>query len=261
MTVTGHLSSRLNALPGLRHAFLGRKGGTSNGIYASLNCGLGSDDAPQAVAENRALAARHLEIPPDHLLTLFQIHSPEVIFVETPWTKDKAHQADAMVTKTPGIALGILAADCAPVLFADPKAQIIGAAHSGWQGALKGVLEATLDMMESQGADRANISAAIGPCISRKNYEVGPEFVARFTEVDTDNDRFFLASQKQDHQMFDLPAYAAQRLAHAGVTEIDLLDLCTYENEFEFFSYRRCTHRQEGDYGRNLSAIVLEGEG
>lgn len=239
-----------------RHGFFGRRGGVSGGLYTGLNCGFGSGDDAARVAANRACAAAALDVPPERLLTLYQIHSPETVTVTQPWERARAPRADAMVTREPGLALGILTADCAPVLLADAQARVIGAAHAGWKGALGGVLESALIAMERLGAVRAHIRAVIGPCISQANYEVGPEFHERFIAADVENQRFFVPSPRADHWMFDLSAYAAARLIAAGV-EACAIGACTYADAAAYFSFRRATHRGEPDYGRNLSAIAL----
>jgi YfiH family protein len=239
------------------HGFFTREGGVSRGIYASLNCGFGSADAPEAVAENRARAMAGMGLEAKALVTIYQIHSSRVTTVTRPWLPADAPEGDAMVTKVGGIALGILAADCVPVLFADAEAKVIGAAHAGWRGALDGVLEATLAAMEALGAARSRISAAIGPSIGRDAYEVGAEFEQRFRDADRANARFFTPSKQPGHFQFDLQGFAAARLKNASVGTIDLLGLCTYAEPRRFFSYRRATHRGEKDYGRNLSAIAL----
>lgn len=249
----------LASVPGIRHAFFTRAGGVSAGIYAGLNGGIGSNDAPENVQENRRRMAAALNVPPEKLLTLYQVHSPDVVVATEPWQASTRPRADAMVTKTPGIALGVTAADCGPVLMVDPKARVIGAAHAGWKGALGGVLEATVDAMEGQGASRGDIVVGLGPMLRQRNYEVGMEFVARFEEADADNARFFTSASRNGHAMFDLPGYIHARLAAAGVLLVDDIDLCTYADEDSFFSYRRSTHRKEGDYGRHVHAIVLEG--
>jgi YfiH family protein len=246
----------LSALPTIRHAFFTREGGVSDGIYASLNGGLGSKDAPDKVRENRSRMAAALGVAPARFLTCFQIHSPHVVVAETPWTRESAPQADAIVTREPGLAIGVLTADCGPLLFADPEAGVIGAAHSGWKGAISGVMEATVAAMERLGARRGHIRAALGPLIRQENYEVGPEFVARFTAEDQANARYFAPSARNDHAMFDLPGYVAARAARAGIAFEDL-KLCTYADPDRFFSYRRTTHRGEADYGRHVNAIVL----
>ncbi|HEX7776074.1 MAG TPA: peptidoglycan editing factor PgeF [Parvibaculum sp.] len=250
----------LDVLTHIRHGFFTREGGVSKGIYASLNCGYGSNDDKGAVSENRARIAQGLSVAPEKLLTVYQVHSPRVIHVTEPWSPADAPQADAMVTDRSNVALGILAADCAPVLFADNAARVIGAAHAGWKGAFTGVLEATIEAMTGLGAARERIVAAIGPCISRDAYEVGPEFRDRFLETDAANGKWFTPSARDTHFMFDLPAYAASRLDAAGVAAVTTLGLCTYADEKRFFSYRRTTHRGEPDYGRQMSAIALRAE-
>lgn len=242
---------------GIRHAFFTRQGGVSTGLYASLNGGIGSDDDKAAVAENRARMAGHLGVEPTHFLSLYQIHSPTCLTVTQPWPAGERPQADAFVTRRKGIALGIGTADCGPVLFADPKMQIIGAAHAGWKGAKGGVLEATIAAMEELGARRERIIAALGPMLSQTNYEVGPEFLAQFLAEDAANIRFFRAGEKVDHPHFDLPGYISMRLARAKVGTIEDMAFCTYADEARFYSYRRKTHRGEADYGRLISAIVL----
>ena len=246
----------LTALSNVRHAFFTREGGVSDGIYASLNGGLGSKDEADKVRENRSRMAAALGVAPARFLTCYQIHSPNVVVAETPWAREATPEADAIVTREPGLAIGVLTADCGPVLFADGEAGVVGAAHSGWKGALGGVLEATIAAMERLGAKRHNIRAALGPLIRQENYEVGPEFVARYAAADPDNARYFSPSAKADHAMFDLPSYIAARLARAGVAFEDLA-LCTYADPQRFFSYRRTTHRAEPDYGRHVNAIVL----
>ena len=249
----------LDVLPHIRHGFFTREGGVSKGIYASLNCGYGSNDERDAVRENRARIASSLSVEREKLLTAYQIHSARVVEVTQPWTPEAAPEADAMVTAEPNIALGILTADCAPVLFADKEARVIGAAHAGWKGATGGVLEATINAMEKLGAKRQTIAAAVGPCISQEAYEVGPEFHAAFMNENPDNSRWFTPSEKDAHFMFDLPGYVGERLAKAGIGTVALLGRCTYQDEKRFFSYRRTTHRQEDDYGRQISALMLRG--
>lgn len=250
----------LDALNHIRHGFFTREGGVSKGIYASLNCGYGSDDDKGAVTENRARIAQGLSVETDKLLTVHQVHSPTVIRVTGIWTPATAPQADAMVTNLPNIGLGVLAADCAPVLFADETARVIGAAHAGWKGAFTGVLEATVEAMVDLGAARTRIVAAIGPCISRDAYEVGPEFRGRFLEASAANEKWFTPSARESHFMFDLPAYAASRLDAAQISTVAELGVCTYADEKRFFSYRRTTHRGETDYGRQMSAIALRAD-
>jgi YfiH family protein len=250
-------ASSLTRLPGIRHAFFTRDGGVSEGVYATLNGGIGSDDAPENVNENRGRMAAALGVAPERLLTAYQIHSPTVVTAQQAWSREARPRADAIVTRVPGLALGISTADCGPVLFADSKAGIIGAAHAGWRGALTGVLEATIAAMEKLGAARSNIAAALGPMIRQGNYEVGPEFVARFNEADGSNARFFAASEKAGHAKFDLPGFIAARLTGAGISQIEDLGLCTYAAPERFYSYRRSTHRAESDYGRHINAIAL----
>lgn len=245
------------ALAGIRHGFFTRQGGHSTGLFDSLNCGMGSGDDKQVVAKNRAVVAEKLGLAPDCLLSAWQIHSPDAAVVSAPWDGEERPRVDALVTKTPGLGLGVLTADCGPVLFADPQAKVIGAAHAGWKGALTGVTARTLDVMEEQGASRRNITAVIGPMISRAAYEVGPEFPGRFIEADAENARYFTASPRPGHYMFDLPGYLANRLRAEGVGTVVNLALCTFGDEQRFFSYRRATHRNEKDYGRLISAIAL----
>src|ERR1700676_2608811 len=249
-------SPLLSAIPGLRHAFFSREGGVSEGIYAGLNGGLGSDDDPVNVAENRRRMAQQMGVPPDRFLSVHQIHSPDVVVATGPWQGDKP-RADALVTRTEGIALGVTAADCGPILLVDPSARVIGAAHAGWKGALTGVLESTVEAMERLGAERAGIVAAIGPLIRQHSYEVGGEFVDRFTEPDAENALFFLPSGREGHAMFDLAGFIRTRLENAGVLMIDDIGVDTYSDE-RCYSYRRSVHRKEPDYGRHVHAIVLE---
>lgn len=238
--------------------FFGRNGGVSTGIFASLNCGPGSGDDRASVIENRKRALAALsDNASAKLLTLYQIHSANAVTVAVPWEIGEGPQADAMVTDVPGLTLGILTADCAPVLLADAEARVIGAAHSGWKGALSGVADSVLTAMEGLGAQRSRIAAAIGPCISQQNYEVGAEFRCNFEQTDKGNARWFVPSNRSDHFRFDLPGYVEQRLRDAGVRSIARIGGCTYADEKDFFSYRRATHRGEKDYGRQVSAILL----
>jgi len=250
-------STLLSPVPRLRHAFFTREGGVSTGLYASLNGGVGSNDDPAHVAENRRRMAEHLGVAPSHFLSLYQVHSPDVVIATKPWAADARPHADATVTNVPGLAIGATAADCGPVLFVDPSARVIGSAHAGWKGAFGGVLENTIAAMETLGAARASIVAAIGPLIRQPSYEVGAEFVARFTEADAANARFFVPSARADHSMFDLAGYIRLRLERAGLQAIDDTGIDTYPDE-RLFSYRRSVHRKEPDYGRNIHAIVLE---
>lgn len=236
------------------HGFFTRKGGASSGIFAGLNCGPGSSDQAEVVAINRARVAEAMGVDASHLLSIHQIHSADVIHVTGPLA-DRP-RADAMVTATPGLALGILTADCQPVLFHDPKARIIGAAHAGWRGTRDGVLEATVDAMVALGAHRADIAAVIGPTISQSAYEVGPEFFESFTDDDPTNARYFIAGQNGRY-LFDLPAFGLSRLRAAGVGHAEWTRHCTYRDSERFFSYRRTTHAGEADYGRLISTIRL----
>lgn len=248
----------LNRIEGVRHAFFTRNGGVSQGIYASSNCGFGSRDAAAAVAENRARAMRRIDADPAKLVTLSQVHSADVVEVAAPWRRGDAPRADAMVTRVPGIVLGILTADCAPVLFADAEARVVGAAHAGWRGALSGVLEATVAAMCRMGASPGRIVAAIGPAIGRTSYEVGPEFPAPFLAQDASNSAFFFPAETPGRHLFDLKGYAAARLAAAGLSEVAVLPNDTRMENRRFFSYRRACLRGEPNYGRQLSAILVE---
>jgi YfiH family protein len=245
------------ALSGVRHAFFTRQGGVSGGLYASLNGGIGSRDAAAHVAENRARMAAALDVEPRRLLTALQVHSPHVVVVEAPWPPQSRPRGDAIVTRTPGLAIGVTTADCGPILLVDPAARVIGAAHAGWRGALAGIVEATVDAMERLGAERKDIRAALGPMIRQENYEVGPDLIARFAAEDSASDRFFLPASRDGHALFDLAGYIAARLDRAGIRDVEDLGLCTYTDPARFFSFRRSTHRDEADYGRHVNAIVL----
>jgi YfiH family protein len=249
-------SSDLSGLAGLRHAFFTRRGGVSEGLYDSLNGGLGSSDDRARVIENRSRMAAHLGVAPDALVSVHQVHSADAVVVEAPFG-DARPKADGMATRVPGLALAITTADCGPILFADAEAGVVGAAHAGWRGALSGVLEATLDAMEGLGARRARITAVLGPTISRAAYEVGPDLTDSFLAADPANARFFAPGARADRRMFDLPAYIGARLEGAGIGAFRALGLCTYSDEERFFSFRRTTHRGEPDYGRLISAIAL----
>jgi YfiH family protein len=240
----------------IRHGFFTREGGVSEGIYAGLNVGIGSDDDREKVTENRSRVANWFDLSADRLATLHQVHSPDVVIVDTDTSLTDRPKADAMVTAVPGILLGVLSADCGPVLFADAESGVIGAAHAGWKGALYGVLENTIETMVSLGARRDRITAVLGPSIGPKSYEVGPEFVANFKSVDPAYEVFFSPSEKPGHAMFDLPSLTIKRLTDAGVTAANL-DLDTYSDPERFFSYRRTTHAKEPDYGRQISAIAI----
>jgi YfiH family protein len=252
-------SPLLSAIPGLRHAFFTREGGVSGGIYGSLNGGVGSNDDPAHVEENRRRMAEQLGVSPDRFLSVWQTHSPDVVVTTGPWQGETRPLADAIVTRTEGLAIGATAADCGPVLFVDPGARVIGAAHAGWKGALTGILESTVDAMEKLGAERAGIVAAIGPLIRQHSYEVGGEFVERFIEADAENGRFFIPSARSGHSMFDLAGFIRMRLENSGVLVIDDTGIDTYSDE-RFYSYRRSVHRKEPDYGRHVHSIVLEPE-
>lgn len=248
---------RAPALGDVPHGFAGRQGGVSTGVCAGLNVGLGSEDDRLAILRNRDLA-RDALLPGATLVTVRQVHSPDVVTVTAPIAEDERPEADAMVTRTPGLILGILTADCVPVLFADREAGVIGAAHAGWKGAISGVTDRTIAAMEMLGATRAGIACAIGPCIGRTSYEVTLDFAERFERDDADNARFFSAG-RAGHCQFDIAAYVASRLQAAGIGRISLLDEDTYSQADRFFSYRRSCHAQESDYGRQISMIALPG--
>jgi polyphenol oxidase len=252
-------SSLLAAIPGLRHAFFSREGGVSGGIYEGLNGGLGSNDDPALVAENRRRMAEQMGVVPEHLISAHQIHSPDAVVATGPWQNGTRPRADAIVTRTAGIAIGVTAADCGPVLFADPAARVIAAAHAGWKGALTGVLESTIEAMEKLGADRSGMVVAIGPLIRQNSYEVGSEFVERFLDADAENGVFFIPSVRSGHSMFDLAGFIRMRLENAGIPMIDDIGVDTYSDE-RFYSYRRSVHRKEPDYGRHVHAIALTDE-
>jgi YfiH family protein len=249
-------SPLLDALPGVRHAFFTRRGGVSKGVYQSLNVGSGSKDRPERVAENRARAAAAFEVSLPHLLTCFQVHSAIAVTASEPW--GERPEADAVATATPGLVCGALAADCAPVLLADAEARVIAAAHAGWRGALGGVVEAAVEAMTRLGARREAIRAVVGPCIGPKSYEVGLEFQEEFQAKERGSAGFFGPGAKPDKRQFDLPGFVLHRLESAGVRTAEWVGRDTYAEEAEFFSNRRALHRQEPDYGRLLSAIMLE---
>lgn len=251
------LTTDLEKIKYLRHGFFTRIGGASGGVFSGMNCAFSSGDDPEMIAMNRAKVAEALDVAPENLLTLKQVHSARVVTVSQSWTHDTAPQADALVTDRKGVALGILTADCAPVLLADTQKRIIGAAHAGWKGAIGGVLEATIAAMEKLGAARGDIAAAIGPCIGPQSYEVSLDFKKPFIEQSADNEVFFSPSAKDGHLIFDLPAYTAQRLRLAGLSAIYDTRQDTLPNEAAFFSYRRTCLRGEKDYGRQISAIVI----
>ncbi len=246
------------SLPGLKHRFFSRHGGVSRPPYDSLNCGFGSADGAEDVAENRRRAMAELGLAAEQLVTVYQVHGTDVVTVDEPWAATASPQVDALVTQQPGIALGVLTADCAPVLLADAEAGVIAAAHAGWRGALSGIVEATLVCMQELGARPAAIAAAVGPCIGQPSYEVGPEFPAPFLEADGTNERFFVAAASAGKFRFDLEGYVAARLTAAGVGRVEALALDTCADGERFFSYRRTQRQGQDDYGRLLSAIVLE---
>lgn len=244
-------------LDGITHGFYTRGGGHSTGIYESLNIGLGSRDDRDSVLKNRARVEESMGAETGWLVSPYQIHSANVITVEKPWAEQADRKADALVTRTPGLALGIATADCGPVLFADQEAGVIGAAHAGWKGALTGVLDNTVAAMEHLGAERSKISAVLGPAISQSAYEVGPEFHDRFVTENADNTLYFRPSPRPGHHMFNLQHYITDRLTSLGLSDVNGLGICTYADEDRFFSYRRTTHRGEPDYGRQISAIMI----
>lgn len=242
------------------HGFFTRKGGFSKGIYDGLNCGLGSGDDNNSTCENRALVAKKAGTSVCNLLSVYQVHGSKVVTVQAPWPEDARPHADALVCDQPGIALSVLTADCTPVLFIgwkDDGSAVVGAAHAGWQGALGGVIENTLDAMKSLGVQEKTLRACIGPCIAQSSYEVGNDFILPFVEEDADAKRFFLTGHKYGHANFDLSGYCAWRLVRYGIKNVPLLDLDTYANEEIFYSYRRATHRNEKDYGRQISVISI----
>lgn len=238
----------------VRHGFFTRRGGASSGVFSGLNCGAGSSDQSEIVAINRGRVASAMGVAADHLVGVHQIHSADVLTITE--ASVERPKADAMVTKTKGIALSVLSADCQPVLFCDPSAGVIGAAHAGWRGALDGVLDATVDAMVAIGATRGNITAAIGPCISQRAYEVGPEFAEEFIDLDPENARFFV-NGTSDRMQFDLPAFGLHRLRQSGIAHAEWTRHCTYNDPDQFYSYRRSVHQKEADYGRLIAAITL----
>jgi polyphenol oxidase len=248
------LAAELSAIPGIRHGFFTREGGVSSGLYASLNCGLGSGDVRAKVLDNRARVTRALGAR--HLVTLYQAHTPTALVVEGPVDQADLPKADAVVTATPGLAVGVLAADCAPILFCDPAAKVVAAAHAGWRGAVGGIIEATVGAMRAIGAEPRRIIAAVGPCISAASYEIGPDFEAEVDKADAAASAFLTEPQAGGKRHFDLPGYVAARLARAGVGTVGGQSPCTYATE-SLFSYRRSQRRHEKDYGRQISAIVV----
>ncbi len=252
-------SQVLNGSGRIHHAFFTRQGGVSDGLFASLNCGFGSGDDAERVRENRSRAMRVFDLEADNLTTVHQVHSAAAVAVDEPWPLQARPRADGLVTDRPGIALGVLTADCAPVLLADEEAGVIGAAHAGWRGAKDGIVEATVEAMTGLGARPERIVAAVGPCIAQGSYEVGPEFEAAFAAADPANAGYFIAAGRPDHFMFDLSGYVADRVRGLGLEAVEVLDCDTCADDRRFFSYRRATQRGEDDYGRGLSAIALDG--
>ena len=247
----------LAALPDIRHGFMTRHGGVSGGIYASLNCGLGSDDDRDSVIENRRRVLQQLGVPNAALMTAYQVHSPDVLVVDAPWRDGERPKVDGLVTTRTGLAIAASSADCVPVLFADPEARVIGAAHAGWRGAIGGVLPATVKQMCALGAKPARIRAGVGPCIGPGSYEVGPEFPAPFLAQDTGNARFFRPAKREGHYMFDLESYVAVQLTALRLGAVDVAHRDTCAETETFFSYRRSVLHKEPDYGRHVSAIAL----
>jgi YfiH family protein len=251
------LTTPLEDIPWIRHGFFSRLGGQSHGIYGSLNCGLGSNDSPEIVNANRKAVAESIGISSGKLVTLYQVHSAKAVIAEETWAEGKSPEGDALVTDKPGLAIAILTADCTPVLFADRQKKIVGAAHAGWKGALSGVLESTIDQMVACGSKHEDITAAIGPCIGAKSYEVSDAFKNPFLVQDAANAQFFVPAQKPGHLIFNLPGYVAARLTKAGITEIHDTRRDTLTDENTYFSYRRTTLRGEKDYGRQASVIAI----
>lgn len=250
-------SPELSAIPAVEHAFFTREDGVSGGVFAGLNCGYGSGDETENIDQNRSIAMAKLGLGRENLNTIYQIHSPNVVVADAAWPLDARPKADGVVTRIPGLALGVMSADCTPVLFADQRASVVGATHAGWKGALGGVLANTVAKMEELGADRRHITAAVGPCIHQKSYEVGPEFRQSFLDEDENFAGYFIASERDDHYLFDLPKFVVDRLLALGLAGVESVSVDTYADEARFYSYRRATHRHEADYGRGLSAIVI----
>lgn len=245
---------RSDVLQSTKHGFLGRGGGVSKGLVSGLNVGLGSEDDPAAIAENRARATAAV-MPGADLVTVYQVHSADVLTADAKWPDAARPKGDAIVTDRPGLLLGILTADCAPVLFTDSEAGVVGAAHAGWKGAVSGVTDNTIAAMEKLGARRQRIAAAVGPCIARASYEVDAAFRSRFEAQEPANERFFTEGKRAQHYQFDLEAYVVARIAAAGVTRVEAMGLDTYVDEDRFYSFRRATHRGEPDYGRQISLV------
>lgn len=251
------LTSSLLQSPTVNHGFFTRKNGHSSGIYAALNCGSGSKDVPEHIAANRQSALATMGGDAANLCGLYQIHSNIVHFLDAPWQNDNPPKGDGLVTRQKNLALGILTADCAPVLFTDPQNGVIGAAHAGWQGAVTGIIENTIDVMCNNGAERQNIIAAVGPCIAQQSYEVGGEFLTRFVNEDPKYEKFFAQSPNEGRYLFNLKLFTAHRLENAGIKKTDVFSEDTYADDEHFFSYRRSTHKDEKDYGRQISIIML----
>ncbi|MCV6576426.1 MAG: peptidoglycan editing factor PgeF [Cohaesibacter sp.] len=241
----------------IRHGFFTRSGGKSNGLYKSLNCGYGSDDDRDRVSANRAYVAEQLTVTPDHLLTAYQVHSAKALIVDQPFESEERPQVDALVTNKPGLAVAVLTADCGPLLLADEQNRVVAAAHAGWKGAIGGIIEATILEMEKLGAERSKIHAVLGPTISRANYEVDDAFKHRFLEQDASHETFFLDGSRPGHCQFDLPAFIQAQMQKSGIQTAFDIGRCTYAEPDSFFSYRRSTHQNEPDYGRQIAAIAL----
>ena len=250
-------SSQLSSVDSIKHAFFTREDGVSGGVFAGLNCGYGSGDETANIDQNRTVAMAKLGLRRENLNTIYQIHSAHVVVADEAWSLDARPKADGIVTQTPDLAIGVMSADCTPVLFADHHASIIGAAHAGWKGALGGVLANTVSKMVEMGAERSQIAAAVGPCIHQESYEVGPEFRQSFMTEDEGFSAYFIASERDDHYLFDLPKFVVDRLQVLGLASVENVSVDTYADEQRFFSYRRATHRKEADYGRGLSAIAI----
>jgi hypothetical protein len=251
------VSDLLKQQDNVRHGFFTRQGGVSNGIYSSLNCGYGSGDEADKVRENRLRVTAKLGIEQNHIASVRQVHSGRAVVAQADWSRETMPEADAIVTAEHGLAIGILTADCTPVLFCDASVPVIGAAHAGWRGAKGGVLEATIELMVELGAARESICASIGPTISQAAYEVGEDFRDNFVSDDLNNAAFFVKDDEGGKPHFDLPGYCRNRLIQTGIQSVELLGLCTYASDSLFYSYRRSTHRGEADYGRQISAIVI----
>ncbi|MEO1282084.1 MAG: peptidoglycan editing factor PgeF [Pseudomonadota bacterium] len=251
------VAPQLDNVDGIQHGFFSRYGGVSTGIYSSLNCGLGSDDDRDAVLENRIRVCRHLGGQGDRVLTVHQCHSAVAVTASDHFPADQLPQADAIVATTPGLVVGALAADCAPVLFADPVAKVVAAAHSGWRGAVGGILEATIAEMVKAGAERSRILAALGPAISQSAYEVGPEFEAQVLSLNAENSQFFQVFSEGGRAHFDLPGFVMQKLGGLGIAGFESVTACTSPDDSDYFSYRRSKRLSEPDYGRQISAIVV----